>query len=390
MPPSPVSSGIIVPMKVIHRYILGEIAAPYLISLFTFSLVVLLQQFSRLADLVVAKGVPAPLVGQMLLALLPTFLQITFPAALLLSILLALGRITADSEMAALRSAGVGIRGFLFPVLLLCSVTFLATLYISWAGIPWGYRKLEATVARIVSLRAGAAAEEHVFREIAPGILLYPDRVSADGTQMTGVMLSQRVEGQDPLTVFARKGIFLPEDPRNPLGIVLSSGTIHHEERNAEVYRIAAFDTMEFRLPREAAGPGNGQSPKQLTLPQLWARVAETGGTGGFGAYRYHFHRRLSLAVSCIAFGLLAIPLGISQRARGKSPAFALTVSVILVYYLFLAAAGALESTRPGLMEALLWAPNTVGILLAVWFLVRSDTRLVLLPNLFERLRGRR
>lgn len=376
-------------MKVIHRYFLAEVAGPYLISLFTFSLVVLLQRFTRLADLVVAKGVPASLVGSLMLSLLPTFLEITFPAALLLSILLALGRFSADSEMTALRTAGVGMRGLLFPVLLLCSATFLATLYIGWAGIPWGQRMLETTVARIVSLRAGAAAEEHVFREIAPGILLYPDRVSADGTKMTGVMLSQRMEGQDPLMVFAREGIFLPEDPRIPLGIVLSSGTIHNEERNTDIYRLASFETMEFRLPRETAVPGEGQSPGRLTLPQLWARIAETGGTGRFATYRYHFHRRLSLAASCLAFGLLAIPLGISQRARGRSPALALTVSVILFYYLFLAAGGALESAMPGIMEAMLWTPNVVGILLAGWFLVRSETRLVLLPNLFDRLRGR-
>lgn len=282
------------------------------------------------------------------------------------------------------------MRGLLFPVLLLCSVTFFAALYIGWAGIPWGHRKLEATVARIVSLRAGAAAEEHLFREVAPGLLLYPDRVSADGTTMTGVMLSQFVEGQDPLIVFAREGAFLPEDPQNPLGFVLSSGTIHQEDRKADVYRIAAFETMDFRLPRETAGPGESQSPQRLTLPQLWARIAETGGTGRFATYRYHFHRRLSLAASCLAFGLLAIPLGISQRARGKSPALALTILVILFYYLFLAAGGALETAMPGVMEALLWAPNVIGILLAVWFLARSETKLVLPPNLFERIRGRR
>ncbi|NNG46037.1 MAG: LPS export ABC transporter permease LptF, partial [Deltaproteobacteria bacterium] len=45
-------------MKVIHRYILAEIWGPYLITLFTFTLVTLLHRFSRLADLVVAKGVP--------------------------------------------------------------------------------------------------------------------------------------------------------------------------------------------------------------------------------------------------------------------------------------------------------------------------------------------
>ena len=114
----------------------------------------------------------------------------------------------------------------------------------------------------------------------------------------------------------------------------------------------------------------------------------ETGGTGRFASFRYQIHKRLSLAASCLAFGLLAIPLGLSQRARGRSPALALTVAVILLYYIFLAAGGALESTLPRVMEVLLWTPNVLGTVLAVWFLVRSESRLVLIPNLFERLRG--
>ena len=382
--------GIIGRMKVIHRYLLAEISGPYLIGLFTFSLVILLHRFARLADLVVAKGVPAKLVGKMLLCLFPTFLQITLPAAMLLAILLAFGRLASDSETTALRTAGVGMRGLVLPVLLVSVVTGLANLYIGWAGIPWGNRQLEATIARIVSLRAGAAAEEHVFREIAPGILLFPDRVSSDGTRMTGVMLSQRMERQDSLIVFAEEGEFLPEAGDTPLGIVLSRGSIHHEDRKSEVYRLAAFASMEFRLPREVSGLGDGDSPRRLTLPQLWTRIVETGGTGRFASFRYHFHRRLSLAASCFAFGLLAIPLGLSQRARGKSPALALTVAVILLYYIFLAAGGALEPTMPWVMEVLLWTPNAVGIVLAGWFLVRSESRLVLIPNLLERLRGSR
>ncbi|MGA6993660.1 MAG: LptF/LptG family permease, partial [Candidatus Deferrimicrobiaceae bacterium] len=162
-------------MKVIHRYILSEIGGPYLIALFTFTLVTLLHRFSRLADLVVAKGVPSLLVGNLLLSLLPQFLEITLPAALLLAVLLALGRLGADSETTALSTAGMGMRGLVFPVLLLSLATFLANLFIGWAGIPWGQRNLTESIARIVSVRAGAGVEERVFRDVAPDVLLFPD-----------------------------------------------------------------------------------------------------------------------------------------------------------------------------------------------------------------------
>src|SRR4030065_51121 len=164
-------------MKIIHRYILAEIWGPYLIALFTFTLVTLLHRFSRLTDLVVAKGVPASLVGKLLLSLLPSFLEITLPAALLLAVLLALGRLGADSETTALCTAGVGMRGLLLPVLLIALGTFAGSFLIGWAGIPWGQRMLTGALAQIVSIRAGAGVEEHVFRGAGADGPLFPDRV---------------------------------------------------------------------------------------------------------------------------------------------------------------------------------------------------------------------
>jgi lipopolysaccharide export system permease protein len=377
-------------MKIIHRYVLAEIWGPFLIALFTFTLVTLLHRFSRLADLVVAKGIPAPLVGKLLLSLLPAFLEITLPAALLIAVLLALGRLGADSETTALCTAGVGMRGLLLPVLVFSLAVFLGNLFIGWAGIPWGQKVLTESLARIISIRAGAGVGERVFREVAPDVLLFPDRVSPDGTTLYGVMLSQRVEGQDPLLVFAKEGKFLPESDDKPSGIVLSNGTIHNDDRRTNAYRMASFREMEFRLPKPTDEAGNQDSPKSLTLPQLARKISESEEKGSAGPYRYHFHRRLSLAASCLAFGLLAIPLGLSQRARGKSPALASTLAIILFFYFFLATAGAVEESSPRFMAVLLWLPNAVGLGAACWLLWRSETRMILLPDLFGRLAGKK
>ncbi|HZD54620.1 MAG TPA: LptF/LptG family permease, partial [Candidatus Aquicultoraceae bacterium] len=294
-----------------------------------------------------------------------------------------------DSEITALSSAGMGMRGLLPPVLLLSVATFLANLGIGWAGLPWGERILSGTIARIVSVRAGAGVEERVFQEVAPDVLLFPDRVSSDGTAMEGVMLSQVLEGQDPLLVFAQEGRFLPAEGDGPAALVLQDGTIHQEDRGEEAYRLASFREMEFRLAREHAEPGDRGSPRVLTLPELARRISEPGAGRDPATYRYHFHRRLSLAASCIAFGLLAIPLGHSQRARGKSPAIALTLVVILVYYVFLAAAGVLEDVSSPLMTVFLWLPNAAGLGAACWFLWCSENRLFVLPHALYRLAGK-
>jgi lipopolysaccharide export LptBFGC system permease protein LptF len=127
-----------------------------------------------------------------------------------------------------------------------------------------------------------------------------------------------------------------------------------------------------------------------MTLPELSRKIDATGGRGANAKFRYHFHRRLSLAVSCLSFGLLAIPLGFSLRSRGKSSAVGITVALVLVYYLFISAAGAVERISSPGMVALLWAPNALGLSLAAWILWRSERSLTLLPRPFgrDRLRG--
>lgn len=376
-------------MKIIHKYLLAETGGPFFLGLLTFTLVVLLHRFSRLSDLVIAKGVPFSLVGRLLLSLFPTFLEITLPAALLLAVLLALGRLAADSETTALQAAGVGMRGIAFPVLLLSGATFVASLFIGWSGIPWGTRQLQETLGRILSIRAGAGASEHVFQEVAPGVLLFPDRVSADGTRMTGVLLSQSVPGKDPLLVFAREGEFFPVSETHIVRLRLSEGTIHHADSPADIYRTASFRGMDFLLPAGGAVGGDSDNPRALTLPELYRRSAGPGSAEKLASYRYHFHRRLSLAFSCLAFGLFALPLGLFRRARGKSPAFAITVALIVFYYLFLAAGSALEARAPVAMVLLVWAPNALVLGFALWAFLRSESSLISLPALFGRAAGK-
>ncbi|MBP2689683.1 MAG: rane protein, partial [Deltaproteobacteria bacterium] len=105
---------------------------PFLVGVASFTLIVLLQRFSRLADLVIAKGVPMRLVGRLLLSLLPPFFEITLPASLLLAVLLGLGRLAADSETTALSAAGVGMRGVALPVLVASAITCAAVLLTGW------------------------------------------------------------------------------------------------------------------------------------------------------------------------------------------------------------------------------------------------------------------
>ena len=377
-------------MKITRKYLLAELSGPFLLGLGSFSLVVLVHRFSRVSDLVIGKGVPLGLVGRLLLALFPPFLELTLPAAFLLAVLLGLGRFTADSETAALATSGVGMRGVAGPVLLAGGIVSSAALLVGWHGIPWGYKETQRVLARIVAERAGAGASEHVFREVTSDTLIYPDRVSADGQRMDGVFLSFRPAGEEPLLVFAREGHFVPAGKDGVVGLGLSDGTIHSDQPGKNLYRLASFREMTFRFPLEIPDALGEDDPRAMTLPELSRRISEGKGAPRKAGVRYHFHKRLSLAVSCLSFGLLAVPLGMAQRARGKSSAFAFTMVLVLVYYVFMVAAGVMENRVPAAMVAFFWAPNVLGLTLSAWILWRSDRSLTTVPPVLDRFLGRK
>ena len=95
----------------LHRYLLREITVPFLLGMGTFTAVLLMGRMLKLAEMVVEKGVPLSDVLWMVVYLLPSFWLFTIPMALLLSILLAFGRLSGDSEVTAMKSCGISLYG---------------------------------------------------------------------------------------------------------------------------------------------------------------------------------------------------------------------------------------------------------------------------------------
>ncbi len=93
----------------LDRYILSEILGPLALGFFVFTFILLLQALFKFARLIISSGVEATVVGKLLLLTLPSIVVMTIPMALLFSILIAVGRLSSDSELVAIRAAGVSL-----------------------------------------------------------------------------------------------------------------------------------------------------------------------------------------------------------------------------------------------------------------------------------------
>src|SRR5262252_8667877 len=128
--------------KILHRYIFREVLTPFSLGLGVFTFVLLIARLLKLIELVVNRGLPVGQILRLLAYLMPAFLELTVPMAMLLAILIAFGRLSADSEMTAMRSSGLSLYQLVPPVAVFVALTTLATAALSIWVRPWGNRSL--------------------------------------------------------------------------------------------------------------------------------------------------------------------------------------------------------------------------------------------------------
>ena len=94
-------------MKTLDRYVIREVLPPFAIAMLVFTFILIIPFIIELAEQMIAKGVPWPMLLRLMVTLLPQALALTIPMALLIGILVAFGRLSTDREVVVMMACGV-------------------------------------------------------------------------------------------------------------------------------------------------------------------------------------------------------------------------------------------------------------------------------------------
>src|SRR5437870_5936413 len=130
-------------MKILTRYILKEILGPTVLGFAFYTFIILMRQLFEMAGLIIRRSLPASTVGQLLYLSLPNIVVLTVPMSLLFGILIAVGRLSSDSEIIAMRASGMSARTIFRPVFIFSSLAFLLNLYLMNVVLPHGNSQLQ-------------------------------------------------------------------------------------------------------------------------------------------------------------------------------------------------------------------------------------------------------
>jgi lipopolysaccharide export system permease protein len=136
---------------------------PFFLSMAVLLLVLLLQRLFRLADLVVSKGASLASVAQVILYVMPGFLVITIPMSLVVAALTAFSRLSADSEVTAMKASRISLYSMIRPVFLFALLTFFASAVTSLVLVPGSNATLKAHLFDMVKSRLMVSIEPGVF-----------------------------------------------------------------------------------------------------------------------------------------------------------------------------------------------------------------------------------
>lgn len=362
-------------MRIVRNYIFREITGSFLLSLFIFTFVLLLERIMQLVELVVSRGVSVADIIMLFLYILPSFLTLTVPMSFLLAVLLAFGRLSSDSEVIAMKASGVSFYQMFIPVSLLSVMTYVLTLYLMIYALPWGNQSFRVKVFDIASGKATTGLKERVFNDDFDGIVLYVDRLKDSGSGMEGVFIFDQRE-KEGYTILAQEGGIASDPKAMTVTMRLKNGEIHQAGEGSYYNRIA-FATYDLRLNFKGSGSDKkGQISKgdrEMTIAELSSKIAELKGKGGDPTpYQIELHKKFSIPFACIVFGLIGAPLGIQSKRSGRAWGFSISLAIFLIYYVSLTGGESLgdKGVIPPFIG--MWGPNIVFLGIGLYLTVKT------------------
>jgi len=360
-------------MRLIDRYICRQVFSHAFLGLGIFTFVFFVPQLVRLMDLVVRHPGSWADIGILFLSTFPGILSFTLPMGVLVGVLIALGRLSADSELIAMSALGMGRRRLLVPVGFLAvgatAATFIMTL---WLG-PLSVRAFRTIEDRLRAGQASYQVSPRVFDERFPRMVLYVNDIDSAATHWKGVFLADTDKDVSRLTL-AEDAIVIADRSEGKLELHLRNGSVHEfTPTDPGHYTLSAFAQRDFPVEVQSAEGEHVSDPgiPGRTMSVLWSERRTQRDAA------VEIQRRLSFPFACISFALLAMPIGARPRRGGRAAGFLITLLLITGYYLMFTIGAGLA--RQG----------TIPIWLGIWSanLITAGLGLFLLPRL-ERMPG--
>ncbi len=366
----------------ISAYILRSVLPYFIFSWLLLSVILFVQQASRYSDIYFSANIPSTLVWQLTAALIPNVIAFTCPMAALVGVVIGLAKMQGDSELVAIRAAGIGNLHVSAPLIFLGVALSLFAFAVNIFGVPLAAAAVRAVALRAAIYKLESPLEPGVFNTEVAGYTIYVK----DGDVDTGRWRNIFVHTENPETGEVRL-------------ITSSGGRIDSTDEQSELVLEDAvsstFNTRELngKFVSEVIGEvrlaiktRRGELIERLQSSEL---SAEEIGLGQFGRYAEGkteterreagilAQRRITLSISPLLFCILGGGLILRFNRAGRGFGIVLALAGLIGFYVFaflgeqLARSGWISTFAGGMM------PIVASLIAIAWFYASSRVELL-------------
>ncbi len=362
-------------MRILARYILKEFFPPFIIALICFTLMLIFNDLFRLTKLFVQKGVSPLYLIELLIYVMPATLVLSLPMAVLVAILLALGRLSTDNEINAMRSHGIAYHQLMLPLLAIAIALSLVDLVLIDYALPQANRAYASLQRDIRRHKPAFVLEDAtVMKELeSEGKLWMYESMNEKSGRMQNVKIWDNIWSGRPRFSHAQEASLGFQDGRAMLTLY-DGRTYEPTAGNLDEFRVTQFQQQRLALQLTEdleRSEFQNQNPRSMRISQLQTYIGtlksslQTTQNRDYTVRRIlsaevEYHKKFSIPFACFALGLAGIPLGLMVKKGGRMFGFGIGLAVIVVYYLLLQVGqntGMNGTMHPALA---MWLPNIV------------------------------
>lgn len=358
-------------MKILRRYCLRELVAPFLISLVLVTFIFLVANLFTLADLVINKGVSFFEVLQLIVLMIPELLGFILPTGALSAVLLVFGAFAQNNEILAVKASGLHVFHLFAPVVVVAFFLSLFSLFLIDQVQPASEYRTRQIVRKMLVQRPAAYLEAGRFIKDFKDYTFWINKI--DGNRLEGVTIVQHVEDKPTRTIMAEWAEIIPSTDEKSIALRLHRGTSDevHPEDPSVFYKLD-FKTLllqDIALGRERGGVDKKE--KEMSLDELLYQLKHDEEVRRMPrrqrTIQAEIHKKISFSFATLVFVLVGLPAAILSRRGEAVVSFSVAMGMVAIYYVLFVAGRtvAVFGYLPAWLA--LWLPNVLLVAIALF-----------------------
>ena len=378
-------------LNLLHRHVLKEVLVSTALAMGLFVFVLLLGNAMRdIAELVAAGKLDFIVFLKLIGLLIPYVAAYALPLGVLTGTLMALGRLSSQLEITAMKSAGISLYQIASPVFVISFIGMIAGVVVNLHYAPQSRLAYKQLMVSAISENPIGFIEERRFIREFPGYVIYMgDR---DGPVMKDFWIWE-LDDEKRVKLFlrAKKGEINFDQTNNALVLTLRDGTAEQrddsgsEELADEPMRSLFFGELPIELPMGKIFDEKSQRQariKEMTFSQLMVKrdlalAKETEAAEGISKDRMkvqmHMQKSFAMAFSVFSLAIFGVPLAIQVGRKESYANLAIALIIAMTYYFLIIAVSWLEGARALRPDLLIWLPNLIFQAVGFYLIQRAN-----------------